>query len=294
MKKSSTGLFGLVGGDEYDNSGVDYVRATAKPIPDEMAAIGLLRSAARRDFAEGAGEDWVGKPWRFQGYTGERCGMVGFGASAQGYLYQVSGAQASFAVKRLPVDDNISRLDVQATFVLGKARAGIASEAAARSKAESDRKGNAGWGVTLLSTFGDGDTLYLGSRESDIFCRIYDKGLQSGKEEETGKTWRFEAELSGEYANGAYAVLADCEDVSEVAYGMVRSIFRRRGLILPAMHGAMFILPAVDRARDDIDRRLAWYHNQVRPSIEKLLASGVDPWYISRALGIDWLDVKGK
>lgn len=61
------------------------------------------------------------------------------------------------------------------------------------------------WGDPLTGAI---QTLEIGSRESDRFLRIYDKGLQMGGE--AGILTRFELEMKGNYANAAmHTVMRD-------------------------------------------------------------------------------------
>lgn len=75
-----------------------------------------------------------------------------------------------------------------------------------------------------------GATLYLGSRQSDIMLRIYDKQLEQiakGIEGAVGVSWvRWEMELKNEYANLALTDLLEGKDVGSLCFGILSNYFR--------------------------------------------------------------------
>lgn len=75
-----------------------------------------------------------------------------------------------------------------------------------------------------------GATLYLGSRQSDIMLRIYDKQLEQiakGIEAAADTPWiRWEMELKNEYANIALMDLLEGKDVGSLCFGILSNYFR--------------------------------------------------------------------
>lgn len=75
-----------------------------------------------------------------------------------------------------------------------------------------------------------GATLYLGSRQSDIMLRIYDKQLEQiakGVEAAAETPWiRWEMELKNEYANMALTDLLEGVDVGSLCFGILSNYFR--------------------------------------------------------------------
>ena len=75
-----------------------------------------------------------------------------------------------------------------------------------------------------------GATLYLGSRQSDIMLRVYDKQLEriaKGIEGASDTPWiRWELELKNEYANIALTDLLEDTDVGSLVFGILSNYFR--------------------------------------------------------------------
>lgn len=75
-----------------------------------------------------------------------------------------------------------------------------------------------------------GETLYLGSRRSDIMLRVYDKQLEriaKGVEDAEELPWvRWEFELKNEYANVALLDIIAGTDVGSLVFGILSNYFR--------------------------------------------------------------------
>ena len=82
------------------------------------------------------------------------------------------------------------------------------------------------------TTSGDlvGATLYLGSRQSDIMLRIYDKQLEQiakGVKDADAVPWiRWELELKNEYANTVLTDFLNGSDVGSLCFGILSTYFR--------------------------------------------------------------------
>lgn len=268
-------------------AGTDYIRMTAKEAGDADMATVYKRAA----YAVVAGT-CLGhvefEPWSWKGYYGERCGSVAYGSGPQGHILQVAGWQAQEeALLRVP-HDNLARWDVQLTLWFEQDILSIAKSAAESSVAARGNVNHRPWKVAMIEGYGGGDTTYIGSRSSDSFIRVYDKWRQAREEEEWRYSWRFEVELKDERANANWPVAGAPSPGPYWYAGLVAAALRSRGVNLPALEQ----VPAVPLAHSpakatSTDSRLAWLHNQVRPSVDKLLSSGVSLQRVLEALGLD-------
>jgi len=140
--------------------------------------------------------------------------------------------------------------------------------------------------VKLISSFGEGDTCYIGSRLSDMFLRIYDKERESKDECYIGAV-RFEAELKGAYALKAYQLLSRSDPASGAALSVVVGCFKRHGIDLPVnLPLACTYNPVVPLKTFDLDRTAAWLQRQVAPALQRCLTEGMSWGKIEELLGL--------
>lgn len=246
-----------------------------------------------RDKAElnGAG-NWV-RPWAWQGYHGNKCGPVACGQRADGCILRLEGISAHlWLADGLTAGHNISRLDIAATVWSENEQ----STLIARHKEETDeyRKTlqHKPYRVRLIDGVGDGDTLYIGSRESALFLRIYDKERAPNAKPEHKGAIRYEAELKEEYARQAYErvtasgySVANCREV-------LGGLLTRRGIDpihIGCIQSAYF--PHLEISGSDVERSIKWLTSQVRPTLQNLLRAGYEEEAL-KALGLDkwWRD----
>lgn len=136
---------------------------------------------------------------------------------------------------------------------------------------ESDLK----WNVTRIVPSGSaGGTLYVGSRGSDMFGRVYDKGAQLGTVPER-LYWRWEIEYKGECAKRAFASYTECVDPAEASRFIaseVSSWYQEHGIPIPTLRDAVMGRPVIryaTRVRVS-ETTIKWLHQQVAPALRKL------------------------
>jgi hypothetical protein len=230
------------------------------------------------------------EPWRFMQYTGYRRGRAAFGRSgAQGDIFQASGVAADIARELSPPHLNVSRCDIQITMWYDADNPDVAQRLAPVALDYADKRGRAGARPRLISGYGTGDTLYVGSRSSDVFIRIYDKWRESKLNAEFQYAWRFEVELGGDAAKRAWrGDITDGEypGMLDVA-SIVSAYMRRRGIELPELSGVYAReIPKPDKDTDAQTRSLQWLRNQVSPTIGRLLTDGIELDQVLDALGL--------
>jgi DNA relaxase NicK len=226
--------------------------------------------------------------FRWQGYDGWRLGQVFWGERLDGIILQASGTSAH-EVAQMRLDcTNVPRIDIQITFTLDKD-----CEYVAKLMSEDIiRKWSAGTiqrGIMrLIDGFGKGDTLYVGKRgKNSRMLRIYDKWREQGLGDAYRNMWRIEVELGDNHARAAYEWLSYNNFTEQEMNNVIGSEMQLKGLIFDKQHAA-YRMPHHKRPKDRsvIDRRREWLHNQVRPSIEKMVSLGVEPSEIIEILGL--------
>lgn len=266
----------------------DYVRLTSKDDEYGKGPSSLYGKMSLAIMGEDKAECGVWKPWAWMGYYGENSKHVAYGSGTQGSILQVSGSLAQEVRRFNPPYDGVPRLDAQVTVWFKRDIPHLARWAADESVQAREKSHGGKWRVNVRAGYGDGDTCYLGSRQSNVFIRIYDKWRESGLAEEYRHAWRFEIELSGSPAAEIWAGAHAAEPRPEAVAGWVRWYLARRGVSLPdTLSSVLASTPQAPRRETDNDRRLAWLRSQVRPSIDKMLASGVSLAQVREALGLE-------
>lgn len=277
--------------DQADLSAVatDYLRLTCD---DSRAAehLALECVALAREYRERGDRQ---RPWRYVGgyEDGWSCGPIAYAEGHNAVLVQASGVASDplfLACKGKLLEVRPTRLDVQATIQLAKDDPAYARRMARRV----DRFRHSGaregypFKVHVRDGKGDGDTLEIGTRGSEVYLRLYDKHREGfkkthSKQMQPGQfepgAWRYEAELKGSAALELYCRLSNAPGHSEghrdAVLSEVRGLFMDHGLKLPVGEAAS---PAIRelRYRSDVERTRAWLRSAVRPSIEQLIADG--------------------
>lgn len=263
----------------------DYARLTAHT-SDNAAAL-----MSHYEYIGMTVADWVGEdvsrvePWGFNGYLGHKCGPAAWGAGYNGLILQVEGAGAEKLRSLNPYHDNVARLDVQVTIWYHDDKESLARELAPVVDGYRRSLSHRPFGLELRQGYGRGDTLYLGSRKSARYHRIYDKGRAPNGGEGYKNAWRFEVELKDGCGNGPWSDTGGYVPSPEWWAALVVREFRDRGVELPGcLPGALAPAARVPRGKTDAQRRLQWLAAQVAPSIARIRAAGVPEWIVERAL----------
>ena len=190
-----------------------------------------------------------------------------------GYILIVSGSDAEGMWEVLmPVKYKVTRLDLCVDFVLeepsfeaNRAYHKLASLDIVPARRYSLFVNNAG-----------GATCYLGSRHSQQFGRLYDKGIQAATHEKALK-WRAEVEykkpLSGVMANELARVSPGAR--AQVIIDTVAEWYRERGAPLANIKiDGKQLVTNVEARVTTASKKLAWLRSQVAPSVVQLVEAG--------------------
>jgi DNA relaxase NicK len=222
-----------------------------------------------------------------QGYDGWRCGSLFYGHRADGMLFELSGPAAHQACENLDWGlVRASRLDIQVTVEHSLYRPDVARELSDWVERERWRMDPE---IPVHPRFhaghGEGDGFTIGKRGSPRYGRIYDKQQESG-DPLYARCWRWEVEYRKVAARAACDVLDAAGWHPDRVAGMVGRQFRDWHIIPPFELDAEHLRASIGRRDHDSERTLKWLGHQVRPSIDKLLAT-VDRQTVLEALGLD-------
>ena len=222
------------------------------------------------------GGTWQVKPFVWQGYLGWQIGTMSWGARPDGSVIRISGGAAQeYLEADWPTGHNCSRLDISLTVW------GVSDidQTIARHNAEALVARNSlhcrPFQVRHIITAGDGDTLYLGSRSSEIFARIYNKEKEQKDDEHYRGAIRYEVEYKGETARQALERgRSQRHDRREYA-AMALATMESRGIDVRGDWDARrHILARVGRAHSDAWNKLEWLRTQVAPTVRWLIDNG--------------------
>lgn len=262
-------------------AGIDWLTLTATTEP---AATHLILEGEKTHYSEeGDGNESV--PWRAQGYVGTKRGETAYGRRADGAILVLSGPNAH---ARLDIAAyagvRCTRADVQATYRLRNDRGGVALHEYLDALERPDSARN-GAKLTLITGSDGGSTMYVGSRRSDAYARLYDKWVESGGTYPVG-SWRWEVEFKGELAGNVVTCMLGAADRSRAAVDIMRNYFMERGFPAPGVPYGTILPGPIHRATTDRERKLEWLRSQCRPSVDWLRAVGAEA-EVRVALGLD-------
>lgn len=211
------------------------------------------------------------KKWQQLGYRGySTVGMrVGFSEKA-GWIVILSGSVANQLWRLFVPKAKITRVDLAVTVKLGVAMEDV-------SRAYYRHLGGNGQLVpkrALIQNSDGGQTFYLGSRKSQSFGRVYDKGREQ-KSSPAGFKWRYEVEYKKPKSQ---AMAHSLEAVSEKDQGAIlRTVyewFDYRGVTPLFRSNGVGLQADVEARVTTVDKKIAWLRSQVRPTVQYLLSCG--------------------
>lgn len=275
--------------------GFDYLSMTWR---DEIRNTSLsnmrnvITWAERRPLNMG-GKDFT-KPWAWQGYVGWRVGQVMVGERPDGCIVRLEGKAADdWAKAKLPAGHNITRLDIALTIW------GVSDQSSVIARHNVDgvehRKTlqSRPYAVRLIDGNGDGDTLYLGSRSSEQFVRVYDKERSPNGGNEYKTALRYECECKEQLAQRAYQRCVDTGYSAASCLSVLTGLLARRG-ISPISIGAIQQSPVgfTTLPISSLESSLSWLETQVKPTVSRLIREGYE-LEILTALGLERLFNQG-
>lgn len=257
---------------------VDWLTVTVK----DQHKQGLLADEVNRLMAIRKDQGYTQKTWSFKGYNGWLCGGIRWGSRDDGSIVMLSGEEAEL---NWPVVltwcDNCTRVDLAVTVTLLEPRKGIAKDAYDMLTLDGTSKTKGPRKMSLVVNNQGGETFYIGSRASDQFGRLYDKGAESGDNCDIpiGLIWRYEVEFKQYRAKRIAAQLLEAaketDDYHQQIGQTVYKWYLSRGVspIFPAYNELPFSTQTYAKVTDD-DVTLRWLSTSVAPSVKRLGENG--------------------
>lgn len=250
-------------------TGVDYLRLTSLD-HSPCTAWDLLLSG---EFAK---EDRAGrKPHMrnilgYWGRVGEHCFM---GKGDQGAMLQLSSHVAAALWRRAgDHSQRCTRIDVQVTYPVDDEPGLYIRSMYELGKAAPKRNGTPP-ALELTDTPRGAKMLTVGSRQSLVYARMYDKGRESGLQEYAGHV-RWELEVKAEQATSLNTHLRESTDERYPIRAIVHQFWEQRGMVpFWETYEDMNSTPVEKRSRTD-ETKLAWLKSQVAPSVRALADRG--------------------
>lgn len=277
--------------------GIDYITTTSH----QRDSTNSLYSFGRWLVSEEVSKGCKHSDWRASGYRGFRAGDTCVGISRQGTIVRASAqSAASYWNQLYHFSDNVTRLDVQVTTINGA----VPSRRIAKHHKEARRVSRQRGRPASFKVFygpGGAESIHLGSRQSDRYLRIYDKGLESGLPEYEGAV-RYELELKRDSAKNCAAWLDSQENDQAQMVAIVHKFLHIRGTrsgfyncncsrLQDCSHSTLqnfAFLGSANQVAPEVARILKWLHVCVRPSVSRLEKAGLLS-EVRNALSADYL-----
>lgn len=263
--------------NEILTAGIDYFTVTAK-----LGQAETLYKPARAIF-EALSDRFRAKTWKFYGYRGwifsaHPVGHFAYGEANNDLMGAIVQASGNFAAnnwdKFLGDASRFTRLDLMVDCKLEAPQTGLA-------KICYDwilKNGTHTRRYSLIQNNMKGETLYVGSRQSQQFGRMYDKSAETPNGDPPGSIWRYELELKDDAAKH---VVSQIRQMGEL-YASLNSIivrtvydwFDQRNVppVFGRKDGPMLNLKMTGYTRHE-SQRILWLKQQVAPTVRALLAN---------------------
>lgn len=249
------------------DAGIDYIRVTCN---DELNGVRL------RDHFWDTAEQDAQLGYEVQnggafGFVGKKSRHALWGVKKDWSMLQVSGRFAQRALAYAHEGTQCTRLDLQVTYQVEEGKV----EETIRSlyNVACDHKGEEGMPVKvkMIEERHKAQTVYIGSRASDYFVRIYDKFEESGKEEYRNCV-RVELEIKGRASKAIWQRMCTSEDGVGHLLNHLKKIVSKRGIVLPEHFKGKIPQMVFKREPMKEENQLAWLKRQISPTVTKLSA----------------------
>lgn len=207
-------------------------------------------------------------------YGGVKIGHLKWGYSERlGYILIMSGQDANLLFDRIkPGPKRITRIDLCVDILLIEPQ-----EVAQDGYDLLEKLGRKQPKYNIYKGNDGGSTLYVGSRQSQQYGRVYDKGVETGQTA-ASKFWRYEVEFKKPVSGQVWEHLKDLTPTerAQTIRSTVSKWFANRNITTHKemiREGAMEII--VEKRVTTVDRKLAWLRTQVSPTVSDLVSAGL-------------------
>jgi hypothetical protein len=250
-------------------AGVDWITLTS---PRDGRDLQLLVAAdAILEHEEQAGNKLSRIHW--QRYDLRKCGGASAGLRDDGALVRLSGETARTHWRSfIPYARTVTRIDVQSTVRPAPPRPDLGAVHLAEALAWAEGRERSPR-ITYHGSKHGVECVYLGSRTSEAFGRVYDKFRESNDPALIG-TWRYEVEAKGDLAGNLSRALYHERDDVRACGVYVHDFYRARGIGPVYDRGRGILHAQSHRVASDDERRLKWLAEQVSHVLVELAEHG--------------------
>jgi hypothetical protein len=221
----------------------------------------------------------------YQGYQAEQCA---YGWRKDTDYLRLSGNLAFLNWSAVSsASGHPTRIDVQCTLLLNRSDKRFGSQLLRQRSAKESHPPGRSPKRTCLQDSKGAWLGTVGTRTSEHYLRVYDKGIEAGSHPQ-GTLWRIEVEAKQAHARELWKELLAADDRNEWYLSCVRRACRRSRCTWPPAINAELLTPPVKEITvlPSVERCVAWLASSVRPCIQRILTV-VDVEDILVALGLD-------
>jgi hypothetical protein len=237
------------------------------------------------------------------GFYGQKTRHAVWGVKKDWALVQSSGRFAKNGLKLAMSGIQASRIDVQVTMRVDPGTVQQVLRGAYELACNAPNGGHRPREVRLIESRRRAQTVYIGSRASDMFVRCYDKFEESG-DEEYRDCVRYEVEIKGRAAKALWEHMATTGSGVGFLVKLLVDVLRERGIELDITEFDNLPTLTLKKDKTTDEGRLAWLKRTVAPTVAKLsetrgwiapfsmlfdlALNDFDKCGIMRALSISW------
>lgn len=264
--------------NEVENVSIDYFTLTCNGRGQEK-----LWSTVR-EISKDLERTYVNKPWRFFGYagylySGNSLGHFAYGDSgnaAMGSIVQASGIFSSrYITKFFTEFSRWTRIDLAVDVKMEVPALHLCDD---YYKWVTTRSLTGHRKYSLVVNNLGGSTLYVGSRQSEEFGRVYDKGVEEGLGLQPGIKYRYEVELKGDKAKqGALQLMSFQSRGNGLSHPICVTVydwFCRREVPPTFKRSNCEGLDLIVTSKAPMEEsKLLWLKKQVSPTVREFLST---------------------
>lgn len=196
-----------------------------------------------------------------------------YGLGPQGYIVTLSSLLASkYWLPFAAYAERCTRIDLQVTFEFKTDPLGLISNEYEGIMGDKSVDGRRNY--SLIKNRKGGQTLYVGSRSSTQFGRLYDKSRQD-KSGQWVNAVRYEVQFNKPASSEVMRKLMNHYDDEDYIGDLVLSWFERRAVTPPRLPSSLINEIRVQTEQNPFEKKLEWLRSSVRPVVMMLGAAGL-------------------
>lgn len=251
--------------------GVDWIAGTiSNERPDERTALEEWATTLQSDLVRGGDNAFM---CELYSYRGVKTSSIFIGNRADSTLVQISGKMARQHYKQIvDLGTRVSRIDLEATVLVSPSRDDVALQSATEAQAYRQASSEK-WKIRHINGYGNGDTTYIGSMKSEHYCRLYDKGKESGLAE-YDSSWRYEVTYRRIKADHIARKLCTAIAPEALILSTVHNYFQSRGVNPLFPSNAIPPIKTPPEVPSSTEKTLKWIEKKLGPLFNRLIANG--------------------